>query len=185
MPLRKRQGSASWDLIVQPSYGLTALASINNNTPPLALFAGVSAANVLALQALLLMKVLWLDSGEVESRLDSINPACVKITVPPCQQVSERESVREEKEGRGGGRGGGAGGGNDEEKKSAGAIQLHCGDNWDRLDPSNPTSHPPSLTGSHPSQRQTASEASGMCAVFGETEPLRSSGVLKSNPGGE
>ena len=25
---------------------------------------------------------------------DSINPACVMITVPPCQQVSERESVR-------------------------------------------------------------------------------------------
>lgn len=35
---------------------------------------------------------------------DSINPACVMITVPPCQQVSERESVREEREreGRGG-----------------------------------------------------------------------------------
>lgn len=28
---------------------------------------------------------------------DSINPACVMITVPPCQQVSERESVREER----------------------------------------------------------------------------------------
>lgn len=33
---------------------------------------------------------------------DSINPACVMITLPPCQQVSERESVREEREGRGG-----------------------------------------------------------------------------------
>lgn len=41
---------------------------------------------------------------------DSINPACVMITVPPCQQVSERESVR----------GGGGGGGDDEEKKSGG-----------------------------------------------------------------
>lgn len=29
--------------------------------------------------------------------LDSVNPACVMITVPPCQQVSERESVREER----------------------------------------------------------------------------------------
>lgn len=28
---------------------------------------------------------------------DSINPACVMITVPPCQQVSERESVREQR----------------------------------------------------------------------------------------
>jgi len=27
--------------------------------------------------------------------LDSINPACVMITVPPCQQASERDSVRE------------------------------------------------------------------------------------------
>ncbi|GLD75299.1 teashirt homolog 3 [Lates japonicus] len=70
MPLRKQQGSESWDLIVRPTYGLTVLASFNNNnTPPLALFAGVSVANVLALQAPLLMKVLWLDSGEVESRL--------------------------------------------------------------------------------------------------------------------
>ncbi len=69
MPLRKQRGIASWDLIVQPTYGLTAFASFNNNTPPLALFAGVSTANVLALQAPLLMKVLWLDSGEVESRL--------------------------------------------------------------------------------------------------------------------
>lgn len=32
--------------------------------------------------------------------LDSINSACVMITVPPCQQVTERESVRER--GRGG-----------------------------------------------------------------------------------
>lgn len=69
MPLRKQQGSKSWDLIVQRTYGLTAFASFNNNTPPLALFAGVSAANVLALQAPLLMKVLLLNSGEVESRL--------------------------------------------------------------------------------------------------------------------
>lgn len=45
-------------------------ASFNNNAPPLTTFAGASAANVLALQApLLLMKVLRLDSGEVESRL--------------------------------------------------------------------------------------------------------------------
>ncbi len=28
---------------------------------------------------------------------DSINPACVMITVPPCQQANERESVREER----------------------------------------------------------------------------------------
>ena len=28
---------------------------------------------------------------------DSINPACVMITVPLCQQVSERGSVREER----------------------------------------------------------------------------------------
>lgn len=56
-------------LIVRPTYGLTALAGINNNTPPPALFAGVRAANVLALQAPLLMKVLWLDSSEFESRL--------------------------------------------------------------------------------------------------------------------
>lgn len=35
---------------------------------------------------------------------DSINPACVMITVPPCQPVSERErGRRREKEGRGGG----------------------------------------------------------------------------------
>lgn len=44
--------------------------------------------------------------------LDSINPACVMITVPPCQQVTERDSVREERtRAEGGGRGGGAGGG--------------------------------------------------------------------------
>jgi len=51
---------------------------------------------------------------------DSINPACVMITVPPCQQVSEGDSVRERKKGRGGGEGGGAGGGDDEETKSGG-----------------------------------------------------------------
>lgn len=33
---------------------------------------------------------------------DSINPACVMITVPPCQQVSERDSVREERKRAGG-----------------------------------------------------------------------------------
>lgn len=32
---------------------------------------------------------------------DSINPACVKITVPPCQQVSERECKRRERGQRG------------------------------------------------------------------------------------
>lgn len=37
--------------------------------------------------------------------LDSINPACVMITVPPCQQVTERDSVREENEGRRGRKG--------------------------------------------------------------------------------
>ena len=55
---------------------------------------------------------------------DSINPACVMITVPPCQQVSEREGVkRGEKEGRGGGRGGGDGGG-DEERSGGGGMGL-------------------------------------------------------------
>lgn len=59
--------------------------------------------------------------------LCSINPACVMITVPPCQQVTERESIREERkraegeveEEREGG-GGGASGGDDEEEKSGG-----------------------------------------------------------------
>ncbi|TNN67979.1 hypothetical protein EYF80_021771 [Liparis tanakae] len=55
---------------------------------------------------------------------DSINPACVMITVPPCQQVSEGDSVRERKKGRGGGKGGGAGGGDDEETKSGGVTGI-------------------------------------------------------------
>lgn len=48
---------------------VSAISSVNNGAPPPALFAGVMEANVLALQSLLLMKVLWLDSGVVESRL--------------------------------------------------------------------------------------------------------------------
>lgn len=69
-PFWKQQGTASLDLIVQPTNAVTALARFNNNTSPqLLLFAGVSKASVLALLGPLLMKVLWLDSGEVESRL--------------------------------------------------------------------------------------------------------------------
>lgn len=54
---------------------------------------------------------------------DSINPACVMITVPPCQPVSERERVGEERrraEGVEGWGRGGAGGGDEKEKKSGG-----------------------------------------------------------------
>lgn len=60
-----------WTLIVRATYALTAPASSNNNASPMCCrcFAGVSEASVLALQGPLLMKVLWLDSGEVESRL--------------------------------------------------------------------------------------------------------------------
>lgn len=70
-PFWKQQGTASLDLIVQLTNAVTALARFNNNntSPQLLLSAGVSKASVLALLGPLLMKVLWLDSGEVESRL--------------------------------------------------------------------------------------------------------------------